>query len=309
MSEFFTKSQTVAVSQITSAGWWVRNTQEHVAKGTALGCDFTQDIYTPSEAGKTARYDRDLSAWSQEIDDMTFTPYFDKHGREYAIGAPDGDYPEWAIKDAPPAYDRKTQTVLHGDDGWQVFDIKLGEPYYNEFGFESLVTEHNFTLPTNHTWEAPPEQQKGFAPKLVDGTWQTLRDRRGQMAYTKDRDNGENYIIAELGELPATHTEKPCDQFDSWDESVGDWVYDIERHRPFKEEEERDWRDATLQSVLNRIDQYEKDQGYPENLRTSLLDEAGLLALLVDRKTLCDYPESENFPFGDRPSLSVPVDE
>lgn len=117
MSEFFSKSQTVVVSQMTATGWWIRNTQEHVAKGTALGDDFTQDIYTPSEAGKTARYDRELRAWLPEIDDMTLKPYFDKNGKGYVIGAPDGDYPEWAIKDAPPAYDRETQTVLHGDDG------------------------------------------------------------------------------------------------------------------------------------------------------------------------------------------------
>lgn len=187
--------------------------------------------------------------------------------------------------------------------------MKLGVPYYDEFGFESLVTVHHFTLPANHTWEAPPKQKEGFAPKLVKGTWQTLRDLRGRMAYAKDRDNTENYIIAELGELPITHTEKAPGEFDSWDERVGDWVYDLERHRPFKVEEERDWRDATLQSVLNRIDQYEKDQGYPENLRTSSLDEAGLLALLVDRKSLCDYPSCEGFPFCNRPSLSVSVDE
>ncbi|WP_172562570.1 hypothetical protein [Vibrio furnissii] len=305
MSEFFTKSQTVAVSQMTPAGWWLRNTQEHVAKGTALGDDFTQDIYTPSEAGKTACYDRKLRAWSQEIDDMTFKPYFDKHGREYAIGVPDGDYPEWAIKDAPPVYNRETQTVLHSDDGWQVFDMKLGEPYYDEFGFESLITVYNFTLPVNHTWEAPPEAPKGFAPKLVKGTWQTLRDLRGEMAYAKDRDHGENYIVAELGELPETHTEKPYGDFDSWDDAENDWVYDIERHRPVMAQAERAWRNDQLSAVLNRIDQYQSEQTYPETLRTSpIKSEQAFLLLLQDRKALSDYPSCEGFPFGERPQLS-----
>lgn len=304
MSKFFNKSQTVEVSQITRTGWWVRNTTEYVAKGTALGDDFTQDIYTPSEPGKTARYDRDLSAWSQEIDDMTFKPYFDKDGKEYVIGEPDGDYPEWAIKDRPPEYDEESQTVLYNDDGWQVFDIKLGVPYYDEFGFEFLVTDYNFTLPENHTFEIPPKTPEGFAPKLVNGIWQTLRDLRGKIAYAKDRDNGENYIVKELGELPSTHTEKQPNEFDTWSESVGDWIYDIERHLPYKIKEERDWRDAVLQSVLNQIDQYEKDQIYPEHLRTSSLDETGLLALVTDRKVLCDYPEYDGFPFCERPKLS-----
>ncbi|MCG7499382.1 hypothetical protein MHO82_21175 [Vibrio sp. Of7-15] len=65
------------------------------------------------------------------------------------------------------------------------------------------------------------------------------------------------------------------------------------------------WRDTELTKVLNRIDQYEKDQGYPPELRTSpIQNEEDFLRLLKDRKLLSDYPQCEGFPFGARPSLS-----
>ncbi|WP_241669726.1 hypothetical protein [Vibrio furnissii] len=123
------------------------------------------------------------------------------------------------------------------------------------------------------------------------------------MAYATDRDNGEDYRIEELGELPATHTLTEPEFYDSW--SDGQWHYDIERHRPFKATEEKQWRDGELTKVLDRIDQYEKDQSYPAELRTSpIKTEADYLKLLQDRKTLSDYPESDGFPFGQRPVLS-----
>ncbi|MFN3019207.1 hypothetical protein ACK1CN_25020 [Vibrio coralliilyticus] len=65
------------------------------------------------------------------------------------------------------------------------------------------------------------------------------------------------------------------------------------------------WRDAELTKVLNRIDQYEKDQNYPEELRTSpIKSNEDFLKLLEDRKMLSDYPNNESFPFGERPQLS-----
>ncbi|MGF1745238.1 XkdW family protein [Vibrio minamisatsumaniensis] len=72
-----------------------------------------------------------------------------------------------------------------------------------------------------------------------------------------------------------------------------------------KQLEERAWRDSMLDKVLSRIDQYEKDQGYPEELRTSpIKSHDDFLRLLNDRKVLSDYPDSETFPFGERPILS-----
>ncbi|AYV22357.1 hypothetical protein [Vibrio mediterranei] len=72
-----------------------------------------------------------------------------------------------------------------------------------------------------------------------------------------------------------------------------------------KQIEERLWRDSVLDKVLSRIDQYEKDQNYPEELRTSpIKSHDDFVLLLNDRKLLSDYPDTENFPFGDRPTLS-----
>lgn len=68
---------------------------------------------------------------------------------------------------------------------------------------------------------------------------------------------------------------------------------------------EREWRDVNLSKVLSRIDQYEKDQNYPENLRTSpIQSHDDFLLLLNDRKVLSDYPSAIDFPFGERPLLS-----
>lgn len=82
----------------------------------------------------------------------------------------------------------------------------------------------------------------------------------------------------------------------------------VEASPPTKEELaaiETSWRDNELVKVINRIDQYEKDQNYPEELRTSPIKSADdFLLLLNDRKVLSDYPETENFPFGGRPILS-----
>lgn len=70
-------------------------------------------------------------------------------------------------------------------------------------------------------------------------------------------------------------------------------------------QEEISWRDSELNKTLNRIDQYEKDQSYPENLRTSpIKTNEDFLLLLNDRKLLSDYPDTDNFSFGDRPTLS-----
>ncbi|PMP51654.1 hypothetical protein [Vibrio splendidus] len=82
----------------------------------------------------------------------------------------------------------------------------------------------------------------------------------------------------------------------------------VEVALPTKEEMvliETSWRDGELEKVLNRIDQYEKDQSYPEEFRTSpIQSHDDFLLLLNDRKVLSDYPDLETFPFGERPVLS-----
>ena len=124
MTKFFKKSQIVDVSRITPDGWWVENTKEHVAKGTALGSDFTEHIYTPSKDGMIARYEREADSWSDEIEDMTWREYWGENGQPFVIGEPDGDYPEWAIKQEPPEFNPETETVHYSKDtGWKVYPI------------------------------------------------------------------------------------------------------------------------------------------------------------------------------------------
>ncbi|MGL4221057.1 MAG: hypothetical protein ACRCSS_10580, partial [Shewanella sp.] len=253
---FFSENQTVKVSRITSDGWWVENTTEHVVKGTALGKDFTLNIYTPSSKDKIARYDRKTDTWADEIQNRTWDEYFNQYGQRFIIGEPDGDFPDWAIVEMPPEHDTQTHTVLYKDEQWHVHDILIGHSFYDEYGYEFKVSDYNFELPEKHTFIAPPEPlSEQYSPKLIDGQWQQLIDHRGKMAYAINRDDG-SYVIEELGELPATHTLIEPDLYDSW--VNGQWQYDIERHRPFKTSEEKQWRDTELKRVLDRIDQYEK---------------------------------------------------
>ncbi|USE02732.1 hypothetical protein JKJ11_24110 [Vibrio sp. SCSIO 43133] len=308
MTKFFTKSMTVNVSKITLDGWWLENTQEHVVKNTALGKEFTQNIYTPSQDSMIARYDRDTDTWSEEIKNMTFEQYWDKHGQPFIIGEPEGDYPEGAIKQAPPKFDVNTQTVLYSEEtGWTVYEIQIGKAYYDEYGQELIIADYNFELPTNHTFEPPPLAVEGYAVKWVNKQWRQIIDHREKLAFAKDRDNPDvdDYIIESIGEIPNTHTLLEPEKYDSWVNDNTSWQYDIERHRPFKIAEEKNWRAIELDKVINRIDQYEKDQNYPIELRTSpIASDADFLLLLEDRKILSDYPDSENFPFGERPTLS-----
>ncbi|MBU2897682.1 hypothetical protein [Vibrio hepatarius] len=308
MKHFFSESKLVNVSQISIDGWWLKNTQEYVSKGTALGDEFTQNIYTPSLSGMIARYDRDTDTWSDEIQDMTLKPYWNDKGVKYAIGNPDDNYPEWAITQNPPKYDVETQTVLHTkDSGWKVYDDLIGKAYFDKLGNEFLVADYNFELPLDHTFEEPPKPTDSYGIKLVDSKWLVLVDFRGEMAYAKDRDNEDinDYQIEELGDIPDAHTLDKYGPYDSWSHINQCWEYDIDRHLPFKILEEKAWRDSELTKVLNRIDQYEKDQGYPEELRTSpIKSHDNFLRLLNDRKVLSDYPELETFPYGERPVLS-----
>jgi hypothetical protein len=305
---FFDKTQVVQVSRFTQDGWWIRNESEHVAKGTALSPNCTLDLYEPSQEGMIARYDQKTEKWSDEIEDMTWKPFWNESGQRFVIGEPDGDYPKWAIREKPPEYDKETHTVLHSKEtGWNVYRIHIGRPFYDEWGNEFIVSDYNFELPEKHSWEEPPKPEKGYAIKLVDDQWLQLIDHREKMAYAKDRDNKAliDYLVEELGELPVTHTLLAYEPYDSWVSDEAGWQYDIDRHRPFKVDEEKAWRGSELSKVLNRIDQYEKDQQYPADLRTSpIKNSEQFLQLLQDRKTLSDYPEAQDFPFGKRPTLS-----
>lgn len=201
MSIFFDKNQTLKVSRFSLSGWWLGNTLEHVASGTSLGRGFTTNVYTPSSAGMTARYDKNDDTWSDEINDMSSKPYWNKNGKRFEIGVPDGDYPNWAIKEVPPSYDNQTQTVLYIiDGGWRVYDIEIGKSYYDELGNEQTVTDYNFELPIGYTFDTPLPAKKGSAVRLIDGIWQYVVDHIGKEYWDAD---GTKHTISELGvEVP-----------------------------------------------------------------------------------------------------------
>ncbi|OEF12750.1 hypothetical protein [Aliivibrio logei] len=309
MVTFFKKTQIVSVSCISAEGWWIGNGEEHVVKGTALGSDFTQNIYSPSIDGMTARYDRGLNQWSDEVENMTWKQYFNINGQPFLIGEPEGNYPEWAIKETPPKYDNETQTVLYINKAWKVFEIELGKPYWDSECYKLTISEHNFTLPDNHSFIEPPKSDKGFAVRLVNGEWKQLEDHREKIAFAKDRDNDEkgNYQVEELGPIPKTHTLLVPEQFDSWNEALTQWQYDAARYRPVWAQDEKQWQQETLIKVEAELVFYAQDKDIPElysELRKTHYSEDDYYSLLGDRILLNEYVQQEDFPECGRPTLS-----
>jgi hypothetical protein len=216
MDKFFKKSQSVEVSRLSSDGWWLENCTEHVVKGTALGSDFTQTIYTPSTDGMIARFNRGSEQWSDEIEDMTWKAFFDVYGREFVIGQPDGDYPENAIKEKPPEYNNEKQTVFYGDGVWAVFDIELGKSYWDSEANEFIISDYNFKLPEKHTFIEPPKANKGFAPRLVDSQWKQIEDHRDKTIYNCS-DCTQSEIVEKLGSIKQGFThDEPSTLYDEW---------------------------------------------------------------------------------------------
>lgn len=216
MNTFFKQSQSVEVSRLSNEGWWLENCTEHVVKGTALGADFTQLIYTPSSDGMIAQFDREEKQWSDEIEDMTWKPFFDVYGREFVIGEPDGDYPEGAIKEKPPEYNNEKQTVFYDDGDWTVFDIELGKSYWDRETNEFIISDFNFTLPEKHTFIEPPEKDKGFVVRLVDGQWQQIEDNRDKTIYNCE-DCTQSETVEKLGSIKEGFTyDEPSTLYDEW---------------------------------------------------------------------------------------------
>lgn len=308
MGSFVTESQHIEVSYIDDNGWWMGNGVEHVAVGTTLGSDCTSVVYHPSAVGKTARFQAESGTWSEEIEDMKSKIYYSETGDLFTIGSPDGTYPENAITAPPPDYDQRSQAVLYVDGKWKIYLNQVGTPYWDHEGHEYTITELYFDLPPECTLEPPPQSDDGCVVRFIDNQWQQVEDNRSQIAYAKDRasETDEDYQITALGTVPETHTLIAPGLFDVWDEGADSWVYDIEKERHYQTSVEKNWRDEQLRNVLDRIDQYEKDQNYEPHYRTSSLSDTEYLGLLGYRKLLCDYPDSDGFPFGERPVLSYP---
>ncbi|WP_019615084.1 hypothetical protein [Psychromonas ossibalaenae] len=306
MTVFFNESAVVSVSRIALSGWWIQNQDEYVVAGTSLGADCIQDIYTPSKTGMTARYNVGKQSWEDEIEDKTFFEFYSEHGQKHYIGEPDGYYPEGAITEAPPRHDSDTQTVLYQDEQWTVYDIELGKSYWDRKANELLVSDFNFDLPDNHTFTPPPEVSEGVVARLIMQGWVLIEDHRGKMAYAKSRDRGEDYLIEKIGPIPDTHTLLEREEFDSWDEITGTWLYDKIRHRPVWIKKEKEWQTAQLTVIQQMLNAYLQDKHIPDKyaaLRITRYSKREYYALLMARKLLHEYLLQDDFPECGRPVL------
>ncbi|WED29881.1 hypothetical protein L3V77_20970 [Vibrio sp. DW001] len=224
MTTFFSTSQTVSVSRLSEEGWWIENTSEHVAKGTALGEGFTVNVYTPSEQGMIGRYDKQTDSWD-EIENQALKAFWNEVGQGFVIGVPDGDYPEGAIKEAPPEFDTSNETVLHKDGAWKIYDIEIGKTFYDAEGNEFVVSDFNFDLPDNHSFDAPPKTEQGFAVRLVDNEWIQIIDHREKTIFDQT-DCTQSKEVTELGDIPQGWTlDEPATQFDEWTDGI--WVTNL----------------------------------------------------------------------------------
>lgn len=94
---------------------------------------------------------------------------------------------------------------------------------------------------------------------------------------------------------------KPYEAY--WDESTQTVIRDP-RITKSEDLEEKSWRNKEIQNVLNKIDQYERDQRIPHEFRTTKLNESDYHNLLRYRKSLCEYPETNNYTLKIRPQLA-----
>ena len=215
------KSIILSVSRIHPEGWWLGNTQEHVAKGTALGGDYTENIYTPSADGMIGKYDVESDIWT-EIKNKALDEFWAPNGQQCVIGSPDGDYPEWAVLEAPPEHDSEIQTVLYQDEKWLIYGIEIGQPYWDSEANELIVSDYNFTLPDNHTYVEPPKLKEGYAVRLVETEWTYIADFRGSIIHDCI-DATHSEIVQELGDIKEGFTlEQPKTQYDEWIDQA--WV-------------------------------------------------------------------------------------
>jgi hypothetical protein len=222
MTKFYKENTDVKCSQFDELGYFIQNTTEFVSKGTALGPEFTTNLYEPKE-GYVGKYDKDTNTWENVASNLGKI-FYAPNGEQFIIDTIDGVLPEWAIKEAPPEYDPKTQTVLHKDNAWKVYEIKLGDKYYDEDGHELTISDFNFDLPQNHTFTQPPEydQEKGQTVKLIDGKWLVYT----QCTVYLKADCNQSAELEDKSLMSKEYTLiKPKTQFDEW--VNGKWVTNL----------------------------------------------------------------------------------
>ncbi|CZF85485.1 DUF4376 domain-containing protein [Grimontia marina] len=247
MNEIKQTSVVVDVSHLSPDGWWLGNEKQHVAKGTALGADYTETLYTPTAEGLTSRFDRETQTWSEEIINRTATPYYSIEGREYRLASPDSAVPEAMLVTPPPDHDPNTQAVLHDGEKWQVFDIKVGQSYWDKSGREYVVSDDYFALPNECTWERPPAARENYAVRLVQGKWEEVEDHRGKEIFNK-AECLQVELVEELGPIKDGWTlTAPPTPFHEY--KNGTWQPSTDRAKKAKRKEINAWRVETENDV------------------------------------------------------------
>ncbi|WED23505.1 hypothetical protein L3Q72_19895 [Vibrio sp. JC009] len=218
---FQNKDVVLCVSRFNENGWWLGNQNEHVAKGTALGNEFTENIYEPSSEKMIGKYDITTGTWT-EIINNALTEYWSETGEKFIIGQPDGEVPEWGVLDAPPEFDKNKETVLYNEGSWKVYPIELGKLYWDKEASEFTVSDFYFTLPAECTYKKPPAANEGYVVRLVDGEWEQIEDYRDKTVYCKSNCQLSE-VVQDIGPVKDGYTlSEPATSSDEW--VNGEWV-------------------------------------------------------------------------------------
>lgn len=237
----FQKETTILnVSRISPEGWWIENCKEHVCAGTALGSDFTENVFTPPKKGVTAKYDRDSDQWT-EVEDKTGTQFWHESGELFELSTPDAEVPDGAIQDAPPEYNPETHFVTRKSGNWLIHENHFQKPYYNALGEELIVSEQRFILPSGHTFTKPPRPKNGHAVRLVKGKWKQIEDHRGETLFHTE--THQTKIIEDIGEVENGWTLQTYIPYSKWDSQSQAWKLDLELLKAGKYAEINAWRD------------------------------------------------------------------
>ena len=209
--------------------------------------------------------------------------------------------PQYAtIVQRPEPVEGMKEYFLNGK--WLQTEYFIGRVYFVGEGTPMNITEPD-VYPEDALFVLPSEDKEGCVQVIVDGKWTYCECHIGEVIFDKVTYDG--VMVEELGPIPSTHTSKEPIEFGVFDENADDWVKSVELETEFLSSVERSWRDSELRPVVDRIQQYQSNLSMPVEFQRSPLSEEDYNNLLVDYRTLCDYPESADFPRGERPTMLV----
>jgi len=244
--DFFSETQMVAVSFIDQDGWWIRNGEVHVSKGTSLPPECIATIYTPSAQGMIGRFNNEAGTWVERKDNRG-TPFWSIYGDQFVIDTPDGEVGIDFVTVEPPEYDHEKQEILFENGAWKIFEIRISQKYWDADQNEYLVSARYWECPANHTVNEPPTAESGFGIKLINGEWVALVDHRNKIFW--DTETMEVHTVSELGVEPEPGwTEKEPIANSKWDGN--DWIIEFDLWLDNVVRPERDRRLAACDYVM-----------------------------------------------------------